>query len=178
VTLPGSSEASQEADQEDVMTGKDPGPVLFCFDGSDGSLGAMRAAGKLIDRPADAVVLTVWETIETQLALAGAFAAGTVGAGGDLDADEESSARSVAEEGALRANEHGYKATAMTRESFEGVARTVLATADELSARLIVCGQRGRGPLRAALLGSVSHALASHARHPVLIVPESPLSED
>jgi nucleotide-binding universal stress UspA family protein len=152
------------------------GPVLFCFDGSDGSRGAMRAAAELIDRPADAVVLTVWETIETQLALAGAFAAGAAG-GGNLDADEEASAKSVAHEGALRANEHGYKATAMTRQSFDGIAKAILDTADELSVRLIVCGQRGRGPLRAALLGSVSHALAAHARRPILVAPEIPLSD-
>jgi nucleotide-binding universal stress UspA family protein len=152
------------------------GPVLFCFDGSDGSRGAMRAAAELINRPADAVVLTVWETIETQLALAGAFAAGAAGAT-DLDADEEAFAKSVAEEGALRANEHGYKATAMTRESFDGIPRAILDTADEVSARLIVCGQRGRGPLRAALLGSVSHALASHTRRPILIAPETPSSD-
>jgi nucleotide-binding universal stress UspA family protein len=152
------------------------GPVLFCFDGSDGSRGAMRAAAELIERPADAVVLTVWETIETQMALAGAFTAGAV-ADADLDSDEEAFAKSVAEEGALRANEHGYKATAMTRQSLDGIAKAILDTADELSARLIVCGQRGRGPLRAALLGSVSHALASHTRRPVLIAPETPISD-
>jgi nucleotide-binding universal stress UspA family protein len=158
------------------MTGGSPGPVLFCFDGSDGSRGALRAAAQLIDRPADAVVLTVWETIETQMALAGAFGAGAAGAA-DLDEGEEASATSVAHEGALRANEHGYKATAMTRQSFDGIARAILDTADELSARLIVCGQRGRGPLRAALLGSVSHALASHTRRPILIAPETHVSE-
>jgi len=158
------------------MTGENLGPVLFCFDGSDGSRGAMRAAAELIGRPADAVALTVWETIETQMALAGAFAAGAVG-GADLDDDEEASAKSVAEEGALRANEHGYKATAMTRQSFDGIAKAILDTADELSARLIVCGQRGRGPLRAALLGSVSHSLASHTRRPILIAPEVPLRD-
>ncbi len=61
----------------------------------------------------------------------------------------------------------------MIRESFQGVVEAILETADEVSARLIVCGQRGRGPIRAALLGSVSHALASHARRPVLIAPEA-----
>src|ERR1700722_9454222 len=104
------------------MTGESPhGPVLFCFDGSEGSRGAMRAAVELIDRPADAVVLTVWETVATRLALAGAFAAGTTG-GADLDAEEESYARSMAEEGALRASEHGYKSSATTRESLDGIA--------------------------------------------------------
>jgi len=156
------------------MTEPNPdGPVLFCFDGSEGSRSAMRAAGELINRPVDAVVLTVWETIETQLALAGGFATGISFDGADLDAEEEASARSVAEEGALRANEHGYKAGPMVRQSYQGVGKTILDAADEISARLIVCGQRGRGAVRSALLGSVSHTLASHTQRPVLIAPES-----
>jgi nucleotide-binding universal stress UspA family protein len=106
------------------------------------------------------------------LALAGAFAAGDTVSGTDMDVEEESFARSVAEEGALRANEHGYSASAMTKESSEGIPKTILEAADQLSARLIVCGQRGRGVLRSTLLGSVSHSLASHTRRPVLIAPE------
>src|ERR1700735_4495461 len=97
--------------------GSHDGPVLFCFDGSDGSRAALRAAGDLINRPVDAVVLTVWETVATRLALAGAFAAGATG-GVDLDAEEESYATAVAEEGARRGREHGYDATPMIRESF------------------------------------------------------------
>jgi nucleotide-binding universal stress UspA family protein len=153
--------------------GSQNGPVLFCFDGSDGSREAMRAAADLINRPVDAVVLTVWETVATRLALAGAFAAGIMTGGADLDAEEESSAKSLAEEGALRAREHGYRASPVTRESFEGISKAILETADDLSARLIVCGQRGRGVLRSALLGSVSHTLASHTRRPILIAPEN-----
>ena len=51
-------------------TGGSNAPILFCFDGSDGSRAAMKAAADLINRPTDAVVLTVWETIATRLALA------------------------------------------------------------------------------------------------------------
>jgi nucleotide-binding universal stress UspA family protein len=153
------------------------GPVLFCFDGSDGSRGALRAGAELIQRPADAVVVTVWESVATRLALAGAFAAGATTGGAELDAEEAKFAKSVADEGARRANEHGYNATAMAIESFEGIARAILETADQLSARLIVCGQRGRGALRTTLLGSVSHTLAAHAQRPVLIVHESPLAD-
>jgi nucleotide-binding universal stress UspA family protein len=156
-----------------VTDAKTIGPVLFCYDGSEGSRNAMRAAGGLIERPVDAVVLSVWETIATRLALAGAFAAGITTGGADLNEEEEASARAVAEEGARRAKEHGYAASAVTQESFEGIANTILEVADNISARLIVCGQRGRGLLRTALLGSVSHRLASHARRPVLIAPES-----
>ncbi len=156
------------------MTEQSPGgPVLFCFDGSEGSLSALRAAGQLIERPSEAVVLTVWETIETQLALAGGFAAGFPIEGAALDAEEEASARSVAEKGALRATEHGYTAVPMVKQSVDSVAKAILEVADELSARVIVCGQRGRGTLRTALLGSVSHTLAAHTRRPVLIAPEA-----
>jgi nucleotide-binding universal stress UspA family protein len=134
----------------------------------------MRAAAALINRPADAVVLTVWETVATRLALAGAFTVGTATGGADLDVEEESHARSVAEEGALKANEHGYQASALIKESFDGITNAILEVADELTPRLIVCGQRGRGILRSTLLGSVSHTLASHTRRPVLIAPEHP----
>jgi nucleotide-binding universal stress UspA family protein len=159
------------------MTEQDlTGPVLFCFDGSDGSQGALKAAGALI-QPAEAVVITVWESVATRLALAGAFAAGITTGGAELDAEEETYAKSVAEDGARRANEHGYTATPMVKESFEGIARTILEVADSISARLIVCGQRGRGALRATLLGSVSHTLAAHAQHPVLIAHDTPSAD-
>jgi nucleotide-binding universal stress UspA family protein len=61
----------------------------------------------------------------------------------------------------------------VVRQSFEGIAKAILDTADELTAAMIVCGQRGRGTLRTALLGSVSHTLAAHTRRPVLIAPET-----
>jgi nucleotide-binding universal stress UspA family protein len=133
------------------------GPVLFCFDGSDGSRGALRAAADLIDRPADALVVTVWETVATRLALSGAFAAGSTAGGSDLDSEEESFARSVAEDGAQKAREHGYNASALAKESFDGIANAILEVADDVSARLIVCGQRGRGVLRAVSLTGWHH---------------------
>jgi nucleotide-binding universal stress UspA family protein len=145
--------------------------VVFCYDGSEGSRTAMRSAVDLLDRPVEVVVLTVWETVATRLARTGAF---VIVGGEDLNEDEESAATAAAEEGARRAAEHGYKASAMVKQATEGIAAAILEVADDLSARLVVCGQRGRGPVRAALLGSVSHALASHTSRPVLIAPEHP----
>jgi nucleotide-binding universal stress UspA family protein len=149
------------------------GPVLFCYDGSEGSRSAMRSVANLIATPVDAVVLTVWERIALRLALSGGLAAGGLPHEDDLDAREEAAARSAALEGAERANEHGYSANPLIREAALGVAHTILEVADELSARLIVCGQRGRGSLRAALVGSVPHSLAGHTVRPILIAPES-----
>jgi nucleotide-binding universal stress UspA family protein len=150
------------------------GPVLFCYDGSEGSQSALIAAAQLLDRPVDAAVVTVWERVAVRLALAGAFAAEAVATEVEADQAEESRARAAAEQGAQRANQMGYQASPMVKEATEGVARAIIEVADELSARLVVCGQRGRGLLRSALLGSVSHALASHARRPVLIAPNRP----
>jgi nucleotide-binding universal stress UspA family protein len=133
----------------------------------------MRSVAALIATPMDSVILTVWEPIALQLALSGTFVAGGLPSEDHLDEREEAAARSAAEDGAERAIEHGFRAEPLVREGRAGVAHTILEVADELSARLIVCGQRGRGPLRAALLGSVSHALAAHALRPILVAPET-----
>lgn len=149
-----------------------PGPVLFCYDGSEGSREAMRTAGELIEASAEVVVVTVWEPIGIRLALSGAFAYSSIPNETELDEREAASAKATSEDGAQRAVEHGYKASAVAMPASEGVARAILAVADQISARLIVVGQRGRGPVKSALLGSVSHALAGHTRRPVLISPE------
>jgi nucleotide-binding universal stress UspA family protein len=48
----------------------------------------------------------------------------------------------------------------------------IVGLADELDAGLIVLGSRGLGPLRRALMGSVSDSVVRHAQCPVLIVRE------
>jgi nucleotide-binding universal stress UspA family protein len=49
-------------------------------------------------------------------------------------------------------------------------AKTIVSVARDGGYDLIVVGTRGRGRLRAAVLGSVSNAVAAQARRPVLIV--------
>jgi nucleotide-binding universal stress UspA family protein len=48
----------------------------------------------------------------------------------------------------------------------------IVGLADELGAGLIVVGSRGLGPLRRALMGSVSDSVVRHAHCPVLVVRE------
>jgi nucleotide-binding universal stress UspA family protein len=147
-------------------------PVLFCYDGSDGSKTALRAVIDVI-KPAEAVVLVVWMPASVQLSRAGSFIV-AVPNEGEIDAQEATIAQQIAEEGAASARTHGYNATARTAEATESVAKTIEDVAEEIDASLIVCGQRGRGTVGSALLGSVSHALATHTKRPVLIAPQHP----
>jgi nucleotide-binding universal stress UspA family protein len=146
-------------------------PVLFCYDGSDGSRSALRAAVELVARPADVVVLVVWMPAVVSLVRAGSFLT-TVPNEGEIDEQEAAFAKRLAEEGAAGAREHGCNASARIAQADTSVVGTIGEVAGEIDAGLIVCGQRGRGAVRSALLGSVSHGLSMHAQRPVLIVPE------
>ena len=147
-------------------------PVLFCYDGSDGSKTALGAAVELI-KPGDAVVLVVWTPAEVQLARAGSFLV-AIPNEGEIDEREAARARQIAEEGAADARTRGYNASARIAQANESVAKTIDEVAQEIDAGLVVCGQRGRGPIGGALLGSVSHALAAHTKRPMLIAPQHP----
>jgi predicted outer membrane repeat protein len=128
------------------------GPVLFCYDGSEDSGAAIAAAGELIARPAPAIVLTIWQTAAALLAQAGGFAVG-FGDEQQFDAGEAGFAWQAAEEAASRARELGYEATARVEQAKEGPAHTIIDVANELDARLVVCGRRGRGIIRSTPAG-------------------------
>ncbi len=148
-------------------------PVLFCYDGSEGSRTALSAAIEWIKPAADAVVLTVWTPAAVQLARAGSFIV-AIPDEGEVDEQEAEFAQRIAEDGAAGARTRGYNAVARVAQSDQSVAKTIDEVAEEIDAGLIVCGQRGRGALGSALLGSVSHALAAHTKRPVLIAPQHP----
>jgi nucleotide-binding universal stress UspA family protein len=118
------------------------GPMLFCFDGSEGSRRAMAAAAQLVAHPAPAVVLTIWQPAAVLVARAGGF--GYLSNEDQVDAEQAQLASKAAEEGVERAGDHGYDASARVEEAGEGAGRRIIEIADELDARLIVCGRRGQ----------------------------------
>ena len=132
-------------------------PVLFCYDGSDGSRTALLVAAELVTQLADAVVLAVWMPAVVSLVRAGSFVT-AVPNEGEIDEQEAAFAKRIA-------------ASARIAQADISVVGTIGEIAQEIDAGLIVCGQRGRGAIRSTLLGSVSHGLSAHAQRPVLIVP-------
>jgi nucleotide-binding universal stress UspA family protein len=117
--------------------------------------------------------LVVWTPAAAQLARAGSFLV-AVPNEGEVDEQEAVAALQIAEAGAAGARRHGYNATARIAQADEPVAKTIDEIAEEIDAGLVVCGQRGRGTMTSALLGSVSHALAEHTKRPLLIAPQHP----
>src|ERR1700691_3443232 len=148
-------------------------PVLFCYDGSEGSKAALSVAVELVMHPADAVVLVVWTPIAVQLTRGGSLLA-AVPNEGQLDDEEIDAAQRLAEDGAEGLRRRGYNASGRVERANESVAKTISEVARDIDACLIVCGQRGRGAFLSAVLGSVSHQLSAHAERPVLIAPQHP----
>jgi nucleotide-binding universal stress UspA family protein len=148
-------------------------PVLFCYDGSEGSKAALSDAVEVVIRPADAVVLVVWTPVAVQLARGGSLLA-AVPNEGQMDEEEIAAAQRLADAGAEGLRGRGYNASGRIERAAESVAKTIEEVAREIDAALIVCGQRGRGAFVSAVLGSVSHQLSAHAERLVLIAPQHP----
>jgi nucleotide-binding universal stress UspA family protein len=145
--------------------------ILIAYDGSEDAKAAVEHAGALMPGET-AVLLTVWEPFSQMLARTPAIG---VMAGPDEIAETDDAARAGAEdsadEGTALARSCGLDATARIRRREDSIADAILAEADRSNAAAIVIGSRGRGDFGSALLGSVSHALLSHADRPVVIVP-------
>jgi nucleotide-binding universal stress UspA family protein len=143
------------------------GPILICYDRSDGARRALEVAGALFSGRT-AVVLHVWSPVSVAAAAYGGFTVLP-------DFDESAlakAAQELAEEGAALARTSGLDATAEVAEgTYEGTWHAILDAAGSSGASLIVIGARGLSTFKSFVLGSVSHGVAQHARVPVLIVP-------
>ena len=77
--------------------------------------------------------------------------------------------RASLEDAAALADAHGvHSSTAILRGS--EAADEIVAYADNVDADMIVVGSRGHGALTSALIGSVSRAVLSESKRPVVIV--------
>lgn len=156
------------------------GPVVFAYDGSDHARAAIARASELL-APAPAVALTIWESalgFVQRHHLPGSFeiARDVVD---EFDDATRTQAEQTAAEGAELARAGGFETEAVARAALEphgrdttAAWRAVVATADELDARAIVLGSRGRSGIRSAMLGSVSQGVLTGTARAVLVVSE------
>jgi nucleotide-binding universal stress UspA family protein len=147
------------------------GPVLLAYDGSDHAKVAIERAGAVLQH-GPAVVANAWTSFE------GAAPAALLALPGDMvregaqaldDAGRET-AEALAAEGAELARAAGFDAEPRAVRSSGPYFAALLDVADELDARAIVAGSRGRSRIAAAVLGSVSTGLLHHTSRPVLVV--------
>lgn len=146
-------------------------PILIGYDGSPNARRAIAEAGGLFGR-VPAVVATAWLSFEEAapgglLALPAEVVRGAVE---DLDASQREAAQALAAEGAGLAREAGLDAEPRATHCRGPFFASLVDLADELGARAIVVGSRGRSSLAAAVLGSVSTGVLHHTDRPVLVV--------
>jgi nucleotide-binding universal stress UspA family protein len=147
-----------------------PGPVLIAYDGSPHARAAIERAGSLL-KSGPAVVATAWTTFKEAapaalLALPGDVVRDSVN---DLDDAARETAEEIAAEGAELARAAGFDAEPRALPSRHAFFTALLACAEELDASAIVLGSRGRSPIAAAILGSVSTGVLHHTHRPVLV---------
>jgi len=147
------------------------GPVLFAYDGSVHARAAIEHAGNVL-QTGPAVVATAWTSFEdASPGVLHVLPKHMIGeAVGTLDEASRETAEALAAEGAALAKAAGFDAQSRAVRAGGPYFAALLETADELDARAIVAGSRGRSSFAAAVLGSVSTGLLHHTRRPVLVV--------
>jgi nucleotide-binding universal stress UspA family protein len=140
------------------------GPVICAVDDSEGARAAARVALDLAKR-IDAKLVLVH--VEAPTTVPGVSAA--VGGQERLRAAEIEHAQKLL----VWLSEEEELEDAELRATVGNAADSIVALARELAAAFVVIGSHGRRGLRSAVLGSVSHAVATSAPCPVVIVPPS-----
>lgn len=143
------------------------GPILLCVDGSELSIQAVAAGLAVVDHDGPFALVTVMDPPDPTLVT------GTGFAGGVMSTEEYAGEQAAAQERAdavLTELEGQLGLPHVTHHVLEGEpGPAVVQLADEVGARAIVLGSRGRGGLRRAVLGSVSDHVVRNATCPVVV---------
>jgi nucleotide-binding universal stress UspA family protein len=151
------------------------GPLLICYDGSEGSKAALQAAVVLFaDR--DVLVTCYWQPFAQSGKRLAIELLELVQDADSINEREAKLARELAEEGAALARAAGRTAAAEAIRIDGPVDEAILTHADEIGAVAIALGSRSRTNLRSLLLGDIANEVAQRATRPVLLAPSTDLS--
>jgi nucleotide-binding universal stress UspA family protein len=140
------------------------GPVLFAYDGSDHAKAAIEEAGRQLRTGRAALVLTVWEPLESIPFMGAPWTSMPAGVMEEI----AERALQAATEGAELARTAGFDAQPLADRGTPVWTR-IVELADENKAAIVVLGSHGRTGLRYVLMGSVATAVAHHVKRPVMI---------
>ena len=142
------------------------GPVLFGYDGSELAQLAIEQAGRELVPGREALVLCVWQPADVGFIPV---------EGRHFDAQDasavEKAAQETAAQGALLAEQAGFRAASLTVNAAP-TWKGIVEAADDRKASLIVLGAHRRRGLVGHLLGSVTAAVVVHSAVSVLVVQE------
>jgi len=146
------------------------GPLLLCYDGSEGARHAIRHAGSLFPGWR-ALVVTAWQPVAVPGSLGMGAEAAPMPDFAELDRAAADRGGDLADEGVHIAQRAGLHAEPLPVKATGPIWETIIEIANRDEAATIVMGSRGLVGLRAMFLGSVSGAVVHHAKRPTLIVP-------
>jgi nucleotide-binding universal stress UspA family protein len=150
------------------------GPLLICYDGSDGARTALEAAVAAFDRPA--VVACYWQPFADSSRSLAMNLLELVQDPAAINEREQASAQRVADEGAELAAAAGRAAEPVAVRTSRAIDEAIHHHAEELDAFAIVLGSRGRSGLGSVLLGDVAGDVVQLSSRPVFVVPSGPLA--
>ena len=152
------------------------GPILVCYDGSEGSKTALELAASLL-APRAAVVTCYWQPFAETTKRLGVDLLELVQDAASINEREEQLAADLAAEGAERARSLGLEAESRAIKIDGPIDEAILIHAEALDACLIVLGARKRSTLRSLLVGAVANEVVQRATRPVLLAPSERLAE-
>lgn len=150
-------------------------PLMLCYDGSEDAKHAVRRAGELF-AGGSALVLTVWQSTTVMGGLAWGGMAPMIDYA-ELDRASAEAAARRAQEGLEIARDAGLEAEPLVVNAGGPVWKTIIETADERRAGVIVMGSRGLTGVESALLGSVSSHVLHQGKRPTLVIPAEDIGD-
>ncbi len=140
-------------------------PILVGYDGSDGANAAVELVGALASASGAPVLLVT--AVPDIRAVRSAWGALVLDSAADIDRDLTAQAEATLAAPLARLRALGVRCDSLVAR---GRAPQVIASeASRVGAGLVVVGSRGLGPIRSAVLGSVSQEVVDLARCPVLV---------